>query len=680
MDSLDLNQAGSSTGQTGCPPPDSDGVRDAGIRFAPQDFFGIPTDTGFRQVIDTADFQRLAWDVAGRASICLDRFPERTPKNAECTACCFLRVLPGAKRTVHFSISGAYRLSVCASGGWLLKAVEPTSPSYWLPRPPMLRKLDSLGHVLAETAAPLSGLNLSSEEMTIEWQLGDDQHLDWVVWQFPATDHSMIAALEHPLALERQALFLWGSKTLVQSPADLYLHLIHGQVYANDFVYPRKWKFSSEHDAHGLYVALGGLEQATGKRLYRLLKRQTLFSVIAHQTTGGNWLNGEWTDLMESHYRSHNGAMLMLASALEEQADETTRQALARAIAYSVAHADRTDLGLWFLHDSLEESAAAMDEMLRQTGTRWIPSRALGKSPCNKFILNTHLDATVAVDRYRQITGDQQYAPQIASARNATRATLALHPADWLYRAVYWAVWLTLLPTAQAERLPGGLRLVKRLTWMYLIPHLHRIKQRYPRMVMPGGLIERHLSSLHFGTHYHAVNLMDLARYRRRFPDDNIDDIIRDAITAGTRLLDHWGESKNRRFAIVVWADALYHLCTQDPSPEYRRLLADAMLRIAALRLGLPPSLLGGDTEAVRPEHRVSCPAPTDIRMRVANLSCDGRREFIVINPTQEELALAWQIPPEGMLTWAAGATPPLKHTANAQSVPARGWLWGREA
>jgi hypothetical protein len=649
-----------------------------GANFTPQDLFEHVPDTGVRHVLDATGFQRQTWGIASHLSICLDRFASRGAPDATALACCFVRLLPGSMRRVRFALSGAYQLNACASGGWLLKSSAAGEPGYWLPRLPVLRTLDRHGHVLAETTVPIAGLTLSAQEIAIDWQLADGQHLDWVVWRFPANEHAMIAALEQPLALERQPLFLWGSKTLVQSPADLYLHLIHGQVYANDFVYPRKWKFSSEHDAHGLFVAMDSLAQATGKPFYGLLARQILYSVIAHQCADGNWRNGEWTDLMESHYRSHNGAMLMLENALESQPDAATQQALALAVAYAVAHADKTDLGLWFLHDSLEESVAAMDEMLVQTGTRWIPSRALGKSPCNKFILNTHLDATVAVDRYARITGDPQYAAQLASARAATRATLALRPANGLYRAVYWAIGLTLLPTAQAERLSVPLRLVKRLTWKYLIPQLHRIKQRFPRMVMPGGLIERHLSSLHFGTHYHAVNLMDLARYRRRFPGDAIDDVIRDAIAAAERLLDHWGESRNRRFAIVVWADALYHLCTQDPSPEYRRLLADAMLRISALKLGQPPSLLGGDLEAVEPAHRIPCPSPLDQRLRVANLSCGGRREFLVVNPTKTAIACAWHTPPQGIV-WA-GEGHNTTHSAAEPDVPAGGWLWGREA
>ena len=174
----------------------------------------------------------------------------------------------------------------------------------------------------------------------------------------------------------------------------------------------------------------------------------------------GRWPDGEWTDLMESHYRSHNGAMLMLATALQEQPDATLRCALELAVSSTVAHADETEIGPWFMHDSLEESAATMDEMLRQTGTRWIPSRALGKSPSNKMILNTHLDATLAIDRYREVTGDVRHDAALRSARQTTVALLARRPAERLYRALYRVVWLTLLPEPAARRLTLPLRVV----------------------------------------------------------------------------------------------------------------------------------------------------------------------------------------------------------------------------
>lgn len=128
----------------------------------------------------------------------------------------------------------------------------------------------------------------------------------------------------------------------------------------------------------------------------------------------------------------------------------------------------------------------------------------------------------------------------------------------------------------------------------------------------------------------------------------------------------------------MVWADALYQLCSLDPDPALRRHLADAVLRIEDAGLGLPPSLLGGDAEVVGHRNRLPCPAPADTRLRVVNLSLAGRTEVLVINPTAVVLPLAWErmeLPP---LAWT-DAEDRCSEIAPA-SVPARGWLLGRQS
>ena len=122
------------------------------------------------------------------------------------------------------------------------------------------------------------------------------------------------------------------SETDYQAPADLFLYLVHGYVYTNRFIFPRKWKICSELDAYGLYVTFNGLESATEKVLYNLFKRQVLFSVIARRCANlvdGTMASGQ--KFMESHYRFHNGAMLMLEAALTERQDEVVTRSLQQA-------------------------------------------------------------------------------------------------------------------------------------------------------------------------------------------------------------------------------------------------------------------------------------------------------------------------------------------------------------
>jgi len=211
--------------------------------------------------------------------------------------------------------------------------------------------------------------------------------------------------------------------------------------------------------------------------------------------------------------------MHMLMDALSECDDPALRQALERAAAFLSQQVDELDIGVWFLHDELEHRV----ETMRDAPFRWLPSRALGKSEANMLVLNTHLDATVALDRYAQVTGDARYRPLVAKSVRATRAALAMRPAEWLYRPIYKAIRRTFLPTSNGQQLSWHQRALKRVAWKYLLPLLPHIKTRYPRLVMPGGYIERELSLKIFASDYLPINLMDLLRYRSRFIDDSLD-------------------------------------------------------------------------------------------------------------------------------------------------------------
>jgi hypothetical protein len=220
---------------------------------------------------------------------------------------------------------------------------------------------------------------------------------------------------------------------------------------------------------------------------------------------------------------------------------------------------------------------------------------------------------------------------------------------------------------------------VRRLTRIYVIPQLHRVKRRFPRIVMPGGLIERHLSRLHFGTNYHSVNAADLARVWRRFPDEHFGAILEGAVKAVTEtsLLSHWSET-NQDQSLGYWVEALYQLCTLKPELAYRRHLAEAILNALDAGLGLPPSLLGAHPEVVKPAQRFPCPSPRDAGIRVANLTCGGRPEILAVNPTHAAVELAWEKTPDIALTWVSADDRSVGAGNSPLSVPPRSWLWGR--
>ncbi|WP_200226031.1 hypothetical protein [Rubrivivax gelatinosus] len=552
-------------------------------------------------------------------------------------------------------------------GGYLVRLAGAAGPEWlWLPQGPRRVQLDARGRLLKVEPVALDTLACSADGV----QLGSSAaagDVEWVCWRLPAGEPVP------PTALERGAWYLLGSHTALRGRAGVYRHLVAGTVYEDRLAWPNQWRVFSENDAHALHLVLGGLARASADPLLAAIRRQVLDAVLARQSDDGGWRHGEWTDTMESHYRLHCSAMHLMMDTLAEGPDERVQQALAAAAAFLARQTEALAFGQWLLHDELEHSV----EKMRLGPFRWVSSRAFGKSESNMLVLNSHLDATVALDRYAELTGDTRHAALVASARASTRAVLGLRPAEALYRLLFWLIGLTFLPTERASRLPLWQRALKRLAWQHLIPRLPDLKARWPRLVMPGGYIDRELTLRTWAHDYHAVNLMDLARYLRRFPDEAL---VREVLVAGlefTRtsgILERWRELKYQKYALGFWAEALYHVCLLDPAPRWRIWLAEAMLVLEDLGMGQPPSLLGANAEALAPAEQLPCPSPADARLRVANLGRRGAPELLLLNPTAEPLPLAWEQAPADVLVWRDAAGHEL---APGATIAPRSWLHG---
>ncbi len=614
--------------------------------------------------VAVADAARGCGEPVAGVEVVVDRFGEGA-------ACAFLRCTGGGRAAI--TCAGEHRVEAAAAGGWLLSPAAAEGATYWIPQPPRRRRLDGVGRILKEAAADLAGITASADGVGIEVVIPEGWSVDVTVWRLPIGVGVAPAELASLVPLETQPLFLWGSHAVYAAPADLYLHLIHGHVYENRTSWPHYWRVCSENDAHALWVALRGLELATGKGLYRMLRRHLLLSIVARQGADGGWYHGEWTADYESHYRLHTSGIHLLLDALSEGADPLVQRALERAVAFVAERAVEIDAGAWFLHDSLEGST----ETMRRSPFAWLPSRALGKGESNMLVLNTHLDTAVAVARYGEVTGDSRYAALVASACKTTRYLLTLRPAEWLYRPLFAAIRLSFLPTPEAERLPAPVRAVKRIGWKYFIPWLGRVKDRYPRLVMPGGYIDRALSLKGLAHAYQSIHTMDLARYLRRLPEAELVPLLDQAVefTFDSGLVGRWCELPTKRYAIGFLAESLYHRAMEDDAPIHRARLAQVMLLLEELGLGQPLSLLGGNAEVVAPTAQVPPPSPVDGRLRIANLSRGDRREVVVVNPAEENISLDWLRGGEG-LVWCD----PDGRSAAEAVVPAGSWLWGRGA
>ncbi len=550
--------------------------------------------------------------------------------------CLFLR----GDVAVRLRLDGTYILQRCAAGGWLLASRDRSTSSYWLPNSATLRRVSEQGHILEERATEPDSFDLDTTGVVMAFaSTPEGWTLDAIIWRL--NDPALIEELQTLAPIETQGYFLFGSHTRYDRPADLYRHLIHGWVYEDRYAWPHKRRICSENDAHALHLIFSGLHRTTGKRIYDLFKTQLLLSVLSRQSEDGGFRHGEWTEKMESHYRLHCSAMHLMMDTLSEVDEPIGRQALRQAATYLAKQTDDTNLGIWFLHDELEKSTDSMEH----GPFNWVRSRAFGKSESNMLVLNTHLDASVAIARAGNQLGEDCYAELLSSAQAATRSLLDARPAEWLYRPLFWAIGQTLLPVEEAVRLPLVKRAIKRMAWKHLIPHLPDIKCRFPRIVMPGGYIDRELSLRTWAHPYLSINLMDLLRYRGYFLDTTLDDQIHQTAryTYDSGITKRWSELKYEKYALGFWAEALYRLCLMFPdSIEYRNWLAEAVHDLYRTGQGVPPSFLGANAEVIERDCQHPCPAAMDPDLRVANL-CHGEQvEILVINPTSRPVKLVW--------------------------------------
>src|SRR5690606_12790609 len=121
--------------------------------------------------------------------------------------CMFARI---SGPEVSVFLPGQYRIESVASGGWLLVPTEDAAALYWIPGMAIGRRLDENGHVTAEGIAALQGFNSDAAglRIVVSHALGE---LDIVVWRLVAP--TLVTELQTLTALERQALYQWGSHT-----------------------------------------------------------------------------------------------------------------------------------------------------------------------------------------------------------------------------------------------------------------------------------------------------------------------------------------------------------------------------------------------------------------------------------------------------------------------------------
>jgi hypothetical protein len=587
--------------------------------------------------------------------------------------CLFWRGFQAASGDFFFP--AGYRVTTAGAGGWLLLSSSAAHPDYWVPRLPVLRRLDENGRILQEEGCTIASFESGQDGIRIRLDYRPGQALDAILWRFSPSASSLTAQLRSVDEAERSPTFLWGSHGVYRQPSDLYNQLIHGAVFDLRFSWPRRRRAYSENEAHALHLTLRNKELETGKELYRHLRDQILIATLARQGEDGSWRHGIWVDDMECHYRLHCSAMHMLMDCHDERPDPVLLGALARAARY-VADQAATVMGeTWFLHDSLEKS----DAIEGANPSPAHPCTNPQKTSNNRLVLNTHLDTILALHRYQAMARCGDFDDGIASARRLLRTLLAMRPAEPLYRALFRALYLTLLPFRRASALPAPIRALKRAARNYLVPLLPAVKCRLPRLVMPGGYIDRALTAKGLAHSYHAINLMDLARYRQRFPEDRfVDQVIDGAVEFADHydLIEYWSEQSGAVYAIGFWIEALYRLCLCDPSRELRQRMATALLVASDKGLGMPPSLGGRNCEIVAVRDQTPRAATIDERLWVINLGTRDRWDVLILNPTDRARSPQLRTATPAGVTWIPGWEP-AKPAGEPPALPPRHWVGG---
>jgi hypothetical protein len=595
-----------------------------------------------------------------------DRFEDRS-------VCQFIRLQTEGRDRLVLFLAGGHDLVKRQGVDWLFRSWDSGGSHYWMPLQPVSRGYDRHGRILDEVVLPLRSFEVLKDGLAAEFRVsGEMPFIEFVLWTLPL-DSPLGEELGSVSSQECQGIYLWGSHTSCSGPRDLYGNLIRGAIYKNGWSWPPglPWKTAyCETDAHALYVAFHSLQKATGKRIYQHLKTQLVFSVIARQGADGAWRHGLWTDELEVHYRLHCSAIHLLLADYEETEDACVGSALDRAVEYLSEQHDQLRVGRWYLHDSLERSLPAMEK----SPLTFQKSSALGKSPSNMLVLNTHLDALVALRRYEEVRGRSFLENEVTAGVNATLTVLDLCPAEPLYRLVFRAIELTFLPISVARGLPLPVRALRRLARVKIIPLLPKIKRFFPRLVMPNGYVDRNLSLDEFTYAYFPINVMDLLRFQRRFGIKRVDALIDRAIEFMERVgLEKWLEDEEAAYSVGFWAEALYLDCLRRPG-KGRGALAQAVMALRASGQGLPPSLLGCNAEYVSPRNQVPSLWTENDQIVVVNLSTGpDHQEFLLVNGTQSHQGIPiphnWE-----KLTFLDPTDNPMSDD-KIFALPPRGWV-----
>jgi hypothetical protein len=415
----------------------------------------------------------------------------------------WIRMRPPASETLRVGVAGVVWTWLAPGWGRVARVSTGEMPrTLWLPREP--RRLEGADPAGRRVVAPARDDEQRGAASEAIWRLGGSTPTSWwslplVVFDDPAEDRlrelQRLAACSGP-SLRKSEWFC------ADSPSDLWDALVDGAVFDPRACVGSKRRFRCQQCALAWWSYLQIAALLRDSPMCRDLATLVAWTVRAQLEEPAGWRHGYWREQPELHLRFyHDGVNLLLREA-GASGEGAWVAAADRAMRHAVEHfADPLpEGGLWLLHDSLEADGELPPNA----------PPALGQSPGNCLVLNTHLQGLATLLRLARMQPDAESGwarESYGRGLETLRRMLALDTAPALYRGLGRFV-----PAVVDSRGAAGLRarVTRGLGLRLLRGPYWRVRRRHPRFVYPNGYTERDLTSTMLPDQYHVLNVKDL--------------------------------------------------------------------------------------------------------------------------------------------------------------------------
>ncbi len=292
------------------------------------------------------------------------------------------------------------------------------------------------------------------------------------------------------------------------TPLDVWNYLIDGSIYHPQFETIRTVgkRFKCQQCAFAWWSYFGFLYKETQKRIYAIMQDEIAYSILLDMTEEGEWGHGFWSDEIETHTRFHLDGIHLLVSQYEKTGESIWLETAERGMGFVFDHLmEKLDGGsIWFLHDTTEHERRHK-----------FKSTIFGKTPGNLLCINTHVQVLSVLYRLHKILPDKViYAEMFEKGIKALQEIFNHKPGEFTYKLLVF--WITKLLTRSRHSNWNRLR---NYIESLIIPKFYwQVRRIFPRIVLPGGFIERDLNLNFFMHSYNIINLKDLLILYQQVP------------------------------------------------------------------------------------------------------------------------------------------------------------------